>query len=349
MIRAVRAACAAAIFAGVSLAAPLAWADTNNAETLFKEGLAAMKRNDFVIACEAFDKSNKQDASPGTQINLAICYEKQKKWASAWTWYRSAAGLAQQRGQGQREQSANESASRLEPQLHYVAISIKSAPADTVVKRDGAEISVSLGGKDVALPFDPGEHVIEVKATGKKPFTKTVTTADSPTPNDKPEVVTVTLEDAPVDQQLDTSGPAAGKNTTIIRTENDGSTQRTIGLVVGGAGILAGLAAGGVFILAKNEASARDEQQDIYNNSQRSTLERNNAGVSANSHNDAANNNQLISLILTGGAVVMVGLGAVLYFTAGSSKVKEKAATLKVLPTPIAGPNFQGLGLVGRF
>jgi tetratricopeptide (TPR) repeat protein len=344
-MKVMRAACAAAIFLGVSVSSPVAWADTSTAETLFQEGLAAMKRNDFTIACEAFDKSNKQDPSPGTQINLAICYEKQKKWASAWTWYRSAAGLAQQRNQPQREQNATESAKRLEPQLHHVMISVKNGAPDTVVKRDGNEITVSLGGKDVALPFDPGEHVIEIKATGKKTLTKSIVTPDTPATSDKAEVLPFTLEDAPVDPNagLDTGGPAA--KTTVIRTESDGSTQRLLGVIAGGAGVLTGLAAAGVFILANKDASDRDEQQAVYTDPTMSDGERAGAAKSANSHNDAANNDQLIALILTGGAVVMVGLGAVLFFTAPKSK--EKTATL--VPTPIAGPNFQGLGVVGTF
>lgn len=345
-MRFARAACVATLLLGVSLSPSIAWADTSTAETLFQEGLAAMKRNDFAIACEAFDKSNKQDPSPGTQINLAICYEKQKKWASAWTWYRSAAGLAQQRNQGSREQNATEAAKRLEAQLHYVTISVKNAPADMVVKRDGAEIATSLGGKEIALPFDPGEHVIEIKASGKKPFTKNVVTPDTPATSAQPEVLDFALEDAPAELALETQGPSEPK-TTIIRTESDGSTQRTVGLIVGGAGILTGVAALGLYMLARSEADKREEQQANSKDERLSGADRGEAAKSAKTHDSAAENNQLMSIILASGAVVMVGLGAVLYFTA--PKAKNKAAQTKVMPTPIAGPNFQGLGVVGTF
>jgi hypothetical protein len=63
------------------------------------------------------------------------------------------------------------------------------------------------------------------------------------------------------------------------------------------------------------------------------------------SHADAAKNNQLISIILAGGAVVLVGVGALLYFTA--PKAKEKSARPNVLP--LVGPSFAGLGLSGTF
>src|SRR4051812_34695469 len=97
-----RLAAGAALFLCLTTAPAIARADESSAEHLFQEGLAAMKRNDYPVACEAFAGSNKADPSPGTQINLAVCFEKQKKWASAWTWYRSAVGLAQQRNQKER-------------------------------------------------------------------------------------------------------------------------------------------------------------------------------------------------------------------------------------------------------
>jgi hypothetical protein len=332
---------AAALFLAVTALAPAVHADTTTAESLFQDGLNAMKKNDFVVACDAFDKSNKTDPSPGTQINLAICYEKQKKWASAWTWYRAAAGLAHLREQATREASATESAKRIEPNIHHVIISVKNAPSDMVVKRDGAEIAVTLGGRDAPVAIDPGEHTIEIKGTGRKPFTKTITVAD----NAQTDTIDITLEEAPADQALDTSGP--GTRTTVIRTESDGSTQRTVGIIVGGAGLLSGVASIGLFILANNEQSDRDKFRKDFDNENLGTPERTAAGKAVNSHNDAAQNDQLIGLILAGGAAVMVGLGAVLFFTA--PKPKEKTAHTKILPTPIAGPTFQGLGVVGTF
>ena len=150
----------------VTTAPAVAYADEATAETLFQEGLEAMKRNDYAVACEAFAASNKADPSPGTQINLALCYEKQKKWASAWTWYRSAVGLAQQRNQKERAQLAEEAANRIKPQLHYIVVSVKNPPPNLVVKRDGVEIVTMVAGKPVPLPIDPGEHVIEVSGPG---------------------------------------------------------------------------------------------------------------------------------------------------------------------------------------
>src|SRR5689334_14322839 len=166
-------------FGYLTVTPTIVFADEATAEQLFQEGLAAMKRNDYPVACEAFSQSNKADPSPGTQINLAVCFEKQKKWASAWTWYRSAVGLAQQRGQAEREKLAEESAARLNPQLHHIIISVKEPLTDLVVKRDGTEVTIALAGKELPLPVDPGEHTVEVVARGKKPWTKTIQVADN--------------------------------------------------------------------------------------------------------------------------------------------------------------------------
>ncbi len=345
------AAGAALAFACVTIAPGVAFAgDEAAAETFFQEGLAAMKRNDYPVACEAFAQSNKADPSPGTQINLAVCFEKQKKWASAWTWYRSAVGLAQQRGQAEREKLADESAARLKAQLHYIVVSVKEPLTDLVVKRDGVEVTIALAGKEVPLPIDPGEHTIEVSERGKKPWSKVLNVADNAS-TDRIEVPK--LEDAPVDEAASPTGGIHTEYRPPVIVSNDGSSQRTVGIVVAGAGILAGLAAGGVFVAAKSSESSRDEQRQAANNlldpvtKQPTNVDAyNEFDRSARSHARAADSNQLISIVLAGGAVVLVGVGAVLYFTAPKATEKPVAKP-KLLP--LVAPGFAGLGLGGTF
>jgi hypothetical protein len=343
MSPAVRRFAVRAALVGACLFPSLAHADEAVAEQLVQEGVAAMKRSDFAVACEAFAGSNKADPSPGTQINLALCYEKQKKWASAWTWYRSAAGLAQQKGQTARVTTADESAARVKPLIHYVVVAVREPLTDLVVKRDGAEVVIAVAGKEVPLPIDPGEHTIEVTARGKKPWSKSITFADTPGTE---RVEVPKLENAPVEAQPPAQGPGAGAEyRPPVIVANDGSGQRTAGLIVGGSGLLAGLAAVGVFILAKNEESERDEQRAVAADVTKDPEPRSRANGSAESHGDAAKNNQLISLVLAGGAVVLVGVGALVYFTA--PKAKEKSGRPNVLP--LLGPSFAGVGLGGTF
>jgi tetratricopeptide (TPR) repeat protein len=329
----------AVIVGCVTIAPAIAYADEATAETLFQEGLAAMRRNDYAVACEAFAASNKADPSPGTQINLALCYEKQKKWASAWAWYRSAVGLAQQRGQKEREQLAEEAANRIKSQLHYIVVSVKEPAPGLVVKRDGVEVVTMVAGKQVPLPIDPGEHVIEVSAPGKKPWSKTIQIADDANTD---QIDVPKLEDAPVEEKNGGSAPGVDAPRTAI-VANDGSNQRTIGVLVAGAGLLSGIAGVGVFALAKSQESERDE---LYRRAPDERLPLNAAKLNeaARSHHEAAENDVLIARLLGAGAVVLVGVGAAIYFNAPKPHKATKTSLV-----PLLGPRLAGVGFGGAF
>ncbi|MEZ4293500.1 MAG: hypothetical protein R3B70_00875 [Polyangiaceae bacterium] len=58
-----------------------------------------MGEKKYAEACPKFAESQKLDPSPGTQLNLARCYESLGKTASAFTEYKEAAVLAGQLGQ----------------------------------------------------------------------------------------------------------------------------------------------------------------------------------------------------------------------------------------------------------
>lgn len=324
-----------------------AYADETNAaaaEALFQEGIAAMKRNEYAVAAEAFLKSNRADPSPGTQINLALALEKQKKWASAWTWYRTAQATAAQRGQKPREQLAEESVARVSKQMHHVIVSIKEPLSDLVVKRDGSEVAITLGGKEVPLPVDPGEHTLEVTARGKAPWSTKFVAEDNPK-TDRIEVPP--LATAPVEERAP-QVVGAGTDYRPPILQNDGSTQRAVGLVVAGAGVLSGLASIALFVLAGNEDDKASEYQLQYERlaTDAERQDPRNGGEilkARNSRADAADNNRLIGYGLVGGAVVLVGVGAAVFFTA--PRIKEKSA--KVLP--LLGPGFAGVSLGGTF
>src|SRR5205823_9264131 len=70
---------------------------------------------------------------------------------------------------------AQQWAGALEPKLSTLTISVPDAVAKTPgleVKRDGVAIGTAAWG--TAVPVDQGEHAIEVTASGKKPWTKTI-------------------------------------------------------------------------------------------------------------------------------------------------------------------------------
>lgn len=338
-------------------AAPSAFAgDIATAEHLFKEGISAMKRaeasgkvDDYRVACDAFAGSVEADPSVGAYMNLGLCSEKQGKLASAWSAYSEAANIALKKNppETERAQTAQADATRLSTKLQKLIVTFKGPkPAGAAVTRDG--IAVPNAALEVGTPVDPGEHTIEVTAKGKKPWTSKVTVAAG-TGNARIEIPA--LEDAPADALPPPAGGGAGDYRPPAGSSSDGSGQRTVGIVVGGVGILALLAAGGVQILAQNEASERDKNRDEATNlsnaqAQGATPDPRIAALneSADSHNKAAKNNQLIAIVTGAGGIVMLGVGAVLYFTAPKSHASGKSRFV-----PLLAPGFAGAGFGGTF
>jgi hypothetical protein len=321
--------------------------DTLTAETLFKKGLDAMKHNQFKAACDAFEGSDESDPSPGTEINLALCNEKQGKIATAWGWYRTAAGLADQRNQKDRAELARNEAVKLEPKLHKLTITVKGpAPEGLTVTRNGTTVPIAILGSDI--PIDPGDYAIEVNAKNKKGWKGSVHIAAGPG-TDRLDVPP--LEDVPV-AVTPAAGAPAGGDYHPPQTGNDGSTQRTVGLIVGGVGILALIGAGGleIFNLAVTNADYKKTKND--SDACPTQLPPNPArcaglATSVTSKDDARHSNQTAAIVIAsaGGALIITGI--VLLATAPSGR--STGALTKTRVYPLLGNGTTGLGLSAAF
>jgi hypothetical protein len=235
------------------------WADTDEsrrtaAETLFVEAKKLMEAGKYGDACPKFADSQRLDPAVGTLLNLAVCYDRSGKVASAWSAYREAAGAARAAGQSERERMARESAAALESRLSRLTITVPpslAAAEDVVVKVDATALPPSLWG--VPMPSDPGEHVVEVSAKGKKPWTTHIQLA----PPSVQSVVVPSLE------------PASSKDVARVSADvpaasaaDKGDMQRTMAIVLGGVGVVGaalgagfGISAGSTYHDADSECS----------------------------------------------------------------------------------------------
>src|SRR5215471_15599831 len=92
------------------------------AEALFADGRRLVAAGDYAAACPKFAASQKLDPGVGTALNLADCYERMGRWASAWAEFRSAASAAHGVGAREREELAEARAKALEGRLSYLTI-----------------------------------------------------------------------------------------------------------------------------------------------------------------------------------------------------------------------------------
>jgi hypothetical protein len=137
------------------------------ASALFDRGLSEMKAGRYDTGCPALVESYRLDPRTGTLFTVAECEAKWGHIATAVTHYEDylerfrKMAPDQQRGQRGREKIAEAQMAALRPDIPTLVIELpKDAPKDVKVTRDGVAIGrASLG---IALPIDPGEHVLAV-------------------------------------------------------------------------------------------------------------------------------------------------------------------------------------------
>jgi hypothetical protein len=110
-----------------------------------------------------------------------------------------------------------------------------------VVERDSVALDPAEWG--TAAPVDPGKHVIRASASGKKAWTGEALAATGANPQITVPALEAESTSSPVPVPARAEAPAPAPTET---PQDDGSSQRVIGLVVGGAGVAA-LAVGAYF------------------------------------------------------------------------------------------------------
>jgi hypothetical protein len=290
----------------VALAAP-AGADGGSsnkaaAEALFVEGRRLAGEGKYADACPKFEASQKLDPGLGTVLNLADCYEKIGKTASAWAQYREAIPLARAAGSTERETLATERSKALESRLSTLtirAMSGDSGDAALDVRRDG--VSVDAAELSTPIPVDPGTHEVTAAAPGQKPWSAKVAVGTN--------AAKVVVEIPKLEPAAPGSPAAATTAPADESSSQKSSAQRPIAIAVGAVGVV-GLGLGTFFGLSAS-STWKDAKAACADFPYQCTQE----GLDKQ---DSARTKATISTVafITGG--VALATGVVLFLTAGT-------------------------------
>jgi hypothetical protein len=313
--------------------------DKAAAQVRFEEARTLAKKGNWEDACPKFAQSQKLDPAGGTMLNLANCYEKVGKTASAWVLFMEAEADARKSRRPRRAREAKRRASALKLKLTKLKIEVTEPVEGMVVKRGDEEVSEAQWG--AAVPVDPGEYEIAVTAPGKKPWSeKAVVEGEA-----QDTTVTVpALELAPVEVSPPEGGatppPKEGGGQPPPDEVSDGSTQWILGWVIGGVG----LAGAGVGIALRVVALDKDDQS-LEHCLPEDPTQCDAEGVDLR---DEARGLQTGSIVAwaVGGAALTTGV-ILLLTTPSDSEEGDDQASVELLPT--AGPQGGGVLLRGTF
>lgn len=296
------------------------------ARELFEQGRKLMAEKRYPQACAKLAESQRLDPAPGTLLNLAVCHEAEGKTATAWSEFNDALTLARRDGRTDRVELATRRLADLKPRLSRLTIDVpKSARvAELDVKLDGASVGRAVWGSPV--PIDPGQHVVEASAPGRKSWRAEISLSDQA---DRKQVKVPALEPSAERTESGSGANPTPPSVGDAAPPASGSGQRTAGYVIGGIGIAA-LGVGSYFgvrafsLWDERDAHCTDAGCDP-------------TGVEAG---DDAKQAATIANVGIGVGLAGLAAGAYLVLSAGSS---ESPSTAAAQPTP------DGRGLLLRY
>lgn len=308
---------AIASLATLPAAAETSAGDAAAAQKLFDDAMQLVASGRATDACPKFEESQRIDPSIGTQFNLADCYERTGRTASAWAHYTMVADAAKHAGDAARERVARERANAVYSRLSYLVVKVHHPETGLEVTRDGQRVGAGVWGSPT--PVDPGKHAIVVTAPGKKPWS---TEVEFKKDGEKIELTVPALQDAPAG--VPTQG--TGATTSDVLEPGRWSNRRKIALVTGGVGIV-GLGVGtAMLISAKSKYSKAD---DYCNSAGECTDTR---GVTL--RHDAITRADWATVPI-GVGLAAIGVGVTLWVTDKKAKDSPSTAALRFSPNHI--------------
>ena len=312
------------------------------AEQLFNQGRDLSKAGDWVGACPKFEASARIEPVLGTRLNLATCYERVGKLASAWALYRELIELFVKAGDTKRRDYAAKQAAALEPRLPRLKlIAPQSLPSGFAVTRSGVPIDPMALGTE--LYVDPGSYEIVVSAPGFELVTETVTAVEG-------KSTSITIRNlAPAKAKQPTPPPRPENSSTPTRTAESSDVvppapPRTRAYV--GIGAIAG---GAVFaatglVFGFKARSTWDDARTVCPELTCNTAEFDRG----RSFEQAARHDATVSTVLIGTGAAVATVGVVLWVTA-PKRSSAGSSDDSISVRPVFVTNGGGFALAGRF
>lgn len=298
------------------------------AKELFEGGKRLLENKQYERACPLLAESFQLAAATGPLLALAVCHERQGKTATAWSEYSEVVARTRSQGQSDWADRAERAAAALEPKLCKLRVVLEAGTESVVglvVKRDGQVLGGSAIG--VSFPVDPGVHLVEASAPGRRAWATQVVATDGAAlsiavPPPPAAEVAVSGPDAPVQHE--------GTSTRL-------PVLRTIGIATGAVGLV-GIGLGTYFSL-RAISQNRDSKTGVgaCNTSDVCGAEGKTERL------DAVQSANFATAAFIAGGVLLAG--GVTLFVVG----RPAASHVGVTASPIVGPSTVGASLHASF
>ena len=321
--------------------APQGQGDKVTAQALFDTARKLVAEGNLAEACPKFADSQRLDPSASTLLNLASCWEKLGRTATAWATYKEAESAANAVKRDEYVTVAQRHAEALAPKLSRLTITVTQPIAGMSLTRDGEHVAAAQWG--VPIPVDRGQHTVEASAPGFKRWAAHVDVAQEAA---QVGVTVPPLEALPAEPippapaASSTSNPLPAPNAATQASPEPppsvASPQRTVGLVVAGAGVV-GLGVSGALALVANGKN-QDSKKYCFQSDQTRCFDP--QGVSL--RNDALTLGDGATVAFAIGAAA-VATGAVIWLTARRpSEARADAAVHLALGARPGGAFLEG-------
>jgi hypothetical protein len=225
-----------------------AWAqDTAAAVALFERGLSAMEAGRYAEGCPALEESYRLEPLPGVLFTSAECHAKWRKLATAVARYQDYLSafermpISQQKKQRGRDRTAERQVRELSARVPKLTLVLpESAPPQTKVLRGG--VALGRPSLNVALPVDPGEHVLVTQVPGGEAHEQRISIAEGET---KRVTLEVRLPETTEPEVVGAPTPSDGTVATPSDRPSARASLRPWAWIAGGIGV-AGIAVGSV-------------------------------------------------------------------------------------------------------